>query len=291
MKPIRLVLLGLTFALATSLAVRAALHISRTEAAMALLVVQRADLQAKVSRTEEDLRVASAACVKLKETSATAKTASPRDGASKLSPETIIAGNPVKLAAFCRDFREGLTLDYVRAQPVVGLTEQQIERLKDIRVRALQRTMEVRAAAETGKIGNEQLRMLERADAEEQMKQEATALGDCADRYREFLHTSATRKNYVERLAACELYGDAPLNADQIESATRILAGNSQQRPDGGIVSAAVDWDVASSQLRGIISPAQIIVLQQFCQMTLLNHQVDQEIDDVIAQVTSAPRH
>jgi RNA polymerase sigma factor (sigma-70 family) len=193
-------------------------------------------------------------------------------------PEAILAQDPAAFAAYLSDVRAGLEFDWARPRRLFDLSDRQVKALKDIKVTTLAHAMERAAGIENTQTG---------ADAEEL---ENEILGNRAPDYREFSRTLASRR-YVERLAAIELYGERPLTPAQIERAIAIIVANSERRPDGSIVSAAVNWDAAAAPLADTLSPEPVSLLQHFCRMTQLNHAVDAAIDHAIEIVVVTSRH
>ena len=296
MKTTLLMALATTLALATGFAVRATHQAGRATTAAVAGLAECDELRRKISNTEERVRVADGARADLERKIAAAQaeqsaaehsasaTKTPAATARRRHPETILASEPERLAAYLKDFRESLDLKWGAMFHAVGLSAEQREKFKDLKVWAEQRSIDILSAMEAQRLGMtpEAYNAVERLDAAEYKQREAGVLGDRADKFREYHRTESVR-SLVRRLASSGVYPDAPLTPVQVEHVTQILADHSRRNSGGSVLRFTVNWEHAPAQLQAVISPPQLAGLRHIHRQMELVQQHQREIDRVLA--------
>jgi hypothetical protein len=304
MKTHVLVLLATTIA-AAGVAGRASYRASHASAGAAVCESEVTDLRTKIDREERRLQALEAGAIELQKkigvaeaarASANAVTATAQKSTSNrsLNPATIIANNPQYLAAYLKDFREGLDLEYAAMFHALGMSPTQIEEFKNLKVRTQQHDMDVIAVAETKGVDSRSptpdalaaLKAMQREEAAIVKQSEAAIFGPLLERYRQYIQTDPVRV-LVRRLASAEAYPEVPLTAEQVERTTQILADNSRRTPAGTVVRLTVNWDNAVPQLQGIISAPQLAKIQQVHRQMELVQNSQQELNRALAPLKS----
>ena len=274
-------------ALAIAFAARATQQINDSKAALASLAPQCAALRGRIVQLEQRLNAANDGRKQTGPKSATTSGERRGTGAAnattgttvpakskatgaRLSPETIIANDPKKMAEYSRNFRDSLDLTYGGMFKALHLSPEQMEKFKDLKVAQEQRRMDLLAAAETQGLDqqNDDYSLLEGRLYKESRNQEADLLGSgpTADQYLEYRNLSYLRDT-TKRLASSEVYPDVPIAAAQVERVTEVVASNSE-RPPGSPWSwqywSTINWDAVGTQLQGVLSPSQLATLRLF---------------------------
>jgi hypothetical protein len=199
---------------------------------------------------------------------------SPARGAAtawRPSPETVIANDPQQMAEFERNLRDSLDFDWGAMFKALHLSSEQIAQFKELRVWSWQRGMDLKASAEMQglDLNSDAFKQLLQEDKKRLEEKEADLFGPgpLLDSYREYRLTGYLRET-VRRLASCEMYPDAPIPSAQVERVMAIVLNNSQRQPQKswGQNWNTINWETATAQLRGVLSPSQIVTLQIFVQ-------------------------
>lgn len=221
---------------------------------------RRAELGSRIAAAESLLRAARDATATLEreiaavpDRAADTSSTLPR----KLSPLAQIANDPVKMAAYTRDFRASLDLTHGGLKTLRGLSPELFEKIKDLKTSFEQRRMDVLAAAEMQgmDLKGPAYRALQREEATERANREAELLGPLLEPYREFDLTQEFRYN-VGRLGSCEVYPEKPLTSVEVEQAIAILARHAKRGKDGTVWAATINLQEATPELQRILPPA-----------------------------------
>ncbi len=203
-----------------------------------------------------------------------------------LSAQTIIANDPVKMAAYSRDFRASLALHYGGMVRALGLSPEQWERFKDFKLWEEQRRFDLRAAAENQGVDvrSPAFRELVRKDNEERAVKEREMLGDAIEGIHEFEHTQYLRQ-IADRLASAGyMYPLSPLAADEIERVTKILAQHTPRLKDGTVAQTPIKWAKVGPALA--LTPEIMNVMQ--CWEPGLQARVEARTAQILAPMNAA---
>lgn len=262
---IALVLLAAVL-VAVSLVIQAALRARQSARAADTLERQQAELVARFTAADSTLREARDAAAKLEREIAAANdqtAAAPVPPPRPLSPLAQIANDPVKMAAYARDFHASLDLVYGGLKNLPGLSPELFEKIKQLKTSFEQRRLDTLAAAEMQgmDLKGAAYTALQR-EAEAQLeKREAELLGPLLPSYQEFEHTQSLRDT-VRRLGSCEMYPDQPLTSAEVEQAIAILAQHAKRGKDGTVWAGTVNLGKATPELQGILSPTAFDMLR-----------------------------
>ena len=241
-------------------AVRAALARHAANEATAAIARRGAEIEQQIDRAKRRLRDIGEACSavekKIAETRLPENTA-PLPPPRKLSPYTIIANDPVKMAAYTRDFHASLDLEYGGLQKAIGLSPELFEKIKNLKTAHEQRRMDILAAAEMQgmDLKSPAYRALQKEEAAQLAKREAELLGPLTEPYREFERTQPVRES-ARRLGSCETYPEPPLTSAEVERVVDVLARNSRRDPeDGTVYKLTTNMRAATPELKTFLSP------------------------------------
>lgn len=296
--------------LAGGFAVRATREAERTKAAIQVLASQRTGLRDRIVAAEQRRQKAAAALAKLEKeirqlpgepnvgaaapTSEGVAPTKPAIPARRLSPATIIANDPQKMAEYGRNLRASLDLTYGGMAKALGLSAEQVERLKELKVLKEQQQLDRMAAAELhglDRTSKAYQKLLTEQD-KFRMAKEAEIVGHLETPYREYYRTQVVR-DLAQELAGTSVYSGVPVTSDQVERTAQILAASSQRERSGvhrGWVEwNTINWEVASTQLQGVLSPAQIAALANIVQWGAARDALNQQIARLTAQFKGLP--
>lgn len=284
MKTISLIIMLTGVVLGLALAIRATRQVDEARTAMAALTQQRTAVRASIGRMEQRLQAAKDSLARVGQETATTKgerggadTAAANSGSEmparpagvRLSPETIIANDPQRMAEYSKHFRDSLDYTLGGMFKALRLSPEQREKFKNSRVKQEQRRMDMRAAVENQGIAvsSDTYTKLHNALFRESRDQEAELLGSgpLAAQYLAYRNLWYLRET-IQRLASVEAYPDAPITAAQVELVTEIVAKNSERAKGAWSWShwTMIDWDAAGAQLQGVLSPSQRATLRQY---------------------------
>jgi hypothetical protein len=278
-----IILVGIGFAVHGSVAVRAG------EAARLTVAVECDRLRKTITRAEQRLQAIPDSRAVAAATAEVDAGVRPATSAAKLGAETVIANNPKLMAEYAKHFRERYgDLGHQGIFKMVGLSPEQIERMKDLNVQAEQRRMDLVAAVETHGVDKhgDAYKTLQAQIEEFRRTEEAAILGDLEPAYREYRRTQNVR-HLATRLAVAALYSGETVTAAQVEQVTRILAAHSesvQTGPQNDRPSFTVDWNAAKPLLSRVASAAQIANLQSW-------HEGVFKMDELLARQEQRTRH
>ncbi len=273
----------------TGLVIRSALRRDEASRAGSDIARRIRALRAQIDTADIRLKRAGEACRALESEIAVTKSAAtaPAPATSRtLSPQTVIANDPVKMAAYSRDYRAGLDLNYGGMVKALGLSPGQWERFKDFKLWEEQRRIDLRAAAENQGLDlrSPAFRALQQKDDAERAQKEREMLGDAMDGIREFDRTQYLRQ-ITDRLASAGyMYPLSPLGADEIERVTQIIAQNTPRRRDGTIAQTPIRWAKVGPQLE--LPPAIMDVMQ--CWEPGLQARVEERTAQILAPLNAA---
>ncbi|MBI4623256.1 MAG: hypothetical protein HY736_08570 [Verrucomicrobia bacterium] len=294
MKTKALIIMLAALAVAAGFAIRATSEIDDANIALAALASQGDELRHKSAALDERLRMVRDAIAEAEKSEATLaknrgaadSSAAPAGGhasdqpapaARKLSPASLVANDPKKMAEYAKNYRESLDLTLGGLFKQLGLLPEQIEKVKDLKVWVEQSRMDLEAAAQAQGLDmqGEAYQKMRWGVLENGGKKEAEvfASAELLDRNRRYSRLGYLR-NTVQRIASSEMGSDTPATFLQVERAIDIVAANSQRRdpknperwsygwswPDW----ATINWEIAGPQLQRELSPGQFALLRQF---------------------------
>lgn len=292
MKANLLLIVSVLFAVAAGLAIRATLAMAESHRALAGLVAQREELQRKHAALEEQLRrekaaiveMARAEAVRAKNSGAANRSAATGDQSSnlsaatarKLSPASLVARDPGKMAEYAKNYRESLNLTLGGMFRQLGLSPEQIEKVKDLKVWDQQSRMDLDAAAEAHGLNlhgraYDKLRYEDLQNERQAKEVELFGKGELLERYQNYSRLGYLRDT-VGRIASSEMGAETPATFAQVERAIAIIAA-STINPDpwswpargwSWVDWAKINWEVAGPQLQRELLPGQYVLLRQF---------------------------
>lgn len=243
---------------AALLAFRLTLGRRAAQDAIAATETGTGDLKQKIARAKIRLRDLERASADLEKQDAETEPLAPAaPPVRKLSPHTIIANDPAKLAAYTRDFRASLDLEYGGLQKFAGLSAELYEKAKDLKTAHEQRRMDILAVAETQGVDlkSPAYQALQEKEADDFAKSEAELLGPSIVKYREFEQTQPVRET-ARRLGSSETYPEPPLTSAEIERVVDVLARHSRRDPENGTVyKRSTNMKEAMPELKTFLSP------------------------------------
>lgn len=324
MKTKLLVFMLVVIALTGGFAVRATREAERTKAATRELAAERANLRRMIVSAKEQLRMAEDTLARVEQNpgqtletkearaGANATAAKPATPARRFPPGAAIANAPRKLAEYARNFRASLDHTYGGMFKALGLSAEQREKLKDLKVWLEEQRMDLNAAIElqspdspyyqrmlaTARAVNDltvlpldpnskEFGPLAKAWHKTRMAKEDELLGALVAPYREYYRAGAVRYLAVEMAGTAILSGE-PVASTQVERTAQVLAANSQRGSTGNVrgwvMPNTVNWDAASTELQGVLSPSQIATLGSLIQRDAMQAALNQQIALVTAQ-------
>lgn len=284
-------------ALAGWFAVRATWEVDRTWSAIRALASQDAGLRAAIATEEKRLRTAHDALAQLEQKigqlsgglgagGGASAAASGNDPAAKpatpvrqFKPTTIIMNDPQKAAEYAKSFRISVNLEFDRIAKELGLSAEQAGKLKDLRVWAQQRLLDLSATADAQGLSPNDgaIKKLHSEDLKVWRAKEAEVLGDLNVPYQEYRKdTSNFVRGLARELAGTAIYSGEPVTSVQIERTWPILAANCQKNKSGSVIPGTVNWPAASAQLQGVLSPSQIATLGNIIERKATQSKVDE---------------
>ncbi|MDO8543338.1 MAG: sigma-70 family RNA polymerase sigma factor [Opitutaceae bacterium] len=317
MKTKALILLIVGMVVAIAFAIRATFEIQRNDAAIASLAMKRTEMRADETRLSDRLHAAEAALAakpdtKVATTSAdprrvgppvTAPAAEPGSFAHRNWARMVVANDPKAMEAYLTSFRESLDLLYGGMFKALGMSQEQIERFKQMKVAVEQRRLDFHAAVEAQggvgpyrpgglKISSEGYLALRKEEDRARMQAEAELFGPLEQSYRTYYRTNYVRET-VARLASTEAYPDLRLNSGQVEKVTQVIDGHSLRKPSEFFSWnhwPTINWTAAAPQLQTIISPTQLANLRAVVQREEVNAHVVQRRIDLDAEFRNQQR-
>lgn len=284
-------------ALAGWFAVRATWEVDRIWAAIRALASKDAGLRAAIANEEKRLRTTNDALAQLEQKiaqlpgrpdagggaraapSGNDPAGKPVTPARQFKPTTIIMNDPQKAAEYAKSFRISVNLEFDRIAKALGLSAEQAEKLKDLRVWAQQRLLDLSAAADAQglKLNDGATKKLHSEDLKVWRAKEAEVLGDLMVPYGEYRKdTSNFVRGLAKELAGTAIYSGEPVTSVQIERTWPILAANCQWNQTGSVTPGTINWPAASAQLQGVLSPSQIATLGNTIQRNATQAKVDE---------------
>ena len=198
---------------------------------------------------------------------ASAASAKPSATGRKLSPSSIVASDPRKMAEYAKNYRDSLDLSLGGMFRKLGLTPEQIEKVKAVKVWREQARMDLEGAAEMEELNMQAPRYYKLLSeiGKERRRREAEIFdeGELLKRYREL--SNPYLRETTSRLASIELWPNTPATFAQVERATEIILASKLRQEVGWSWQdwAAINWEVAGPQLQRELSPAQYTRLRQ----------------------------
>jgi hypothetical protein len=183
-------------------------------------------------------------------------------GQRPLSPETIVANDPEKLAEYMRFSRGAIDLDSGNSMQHLKLTPEQREKFKDMVVWSQQRILDIQSAAETEKLSPADTNKLLAEEGRERMKKEAEILGPLEQEFRVYGRMQPVR-DVAEGVAALSVIDGTAVSVDQIDRLTSVLSKNAGLRSTGWADITSVNWPRVMEQAGQFLTPRQLDFLDQ----------------------------
>lgn len=313
MKTKTLIVIFAAMVLIIGLGVRAMRQASQAGAASAALAPQRDELREKAGRMEARLQTAREALLALEQkstaTSGESGSANQRANAAangkdqsvnpatpgrRVSPMTLVANDPPKMAEYTKNFRAGLDLDYGGMFKAVGLSPEQIEKFKDIEVWLQESRIDLQAAIDAQGLDSTsaEYKKLWSDYSNLRTTKKAEVLGDLAERYFEYYGAQSVR-DYVQQLASRGIIAGEAISSSQVERVTDILSANSKRSVGPGakwVDRDTINWAAASGQLKDVLSPAQIETLGLLIEANKAATRISEQTNRLTAQFKGQPQ-
>jgi hypothetical protein len=250
---------------------------SRLEARQAELAARLREAQrARRQREREEAALAQAARGASLISASLAPAASPMDSSVRRS--SWLAAHPAERRGYLAAFRAGLTLDWGLLFKTLGLSADQVEKLKDILTQREDDDITVESAAAARGVGEsdpEIAALDDRLDAASKAAIRALVGQPDYQAIHQYMHDQAVVP-VVNQLAETVYAGNEPLTADQAMALTRALAASSTQTQNGRAIDGTVDWDAAQARAAAILTPAQLAAFADIRQQGQATQQVKQ---------------
>ena len=305
MNKVRLTIFGTGVGLILAFAARTTLDLRRLQTSLADLSAQRAAIREKIARMETRQRGGAVAAPASTQgvappreepassgrasgtTPAARPTTAPLETAAREdNPFAAIINDSIRRAAYLADFRAGLDWTLGARFKALGLSPSVIEKIKDLEVEKRLGWLEFRAVADAHGLdwnseGREALR-------QQQQKLNSARMADVLPpQLKSHWGTYGATQNVrdlVQRVASTGSYLETPVTFAQVQRTTDILVANGTPREANRFRGYAINWEAASAQLQGVLSPAQIATLGLFVQEQEAGAKVMQRIKDLTAQ-------
>jgi hypothetical protein len=257
---LRIILLAI-LASATGMTWRFLNEADQARLALAEFGPERTRLRAAIASVEERLRAANKADSSPTASEANAGTPPPIQ-LKRPSVWFHLAQDPKRLSEVLQSYRSTLDTTYSGLFTALGLSDQQIQRFKDLKTARYQEQIDQWAALAVHDVTGLSAagRKLEREHDDKWTAKERELFGDLGPLYQKYAYAEKVRE-CVREVAGTGASTGEPMTLAQIERATQILAANSRTGPDGLVERSAVNWDAARAQLAGVLSTNQIATL------------------------------
>ncbi len=292
--------------LMVTLAIHSTLKVSATNEALLALVPAREDLRGKTERMSEKLEMVARALNELEETptgstdpekkiqdgnASLAGNAAdkPATAARRLSPHSIVANDPEKMAVYAKNLRDSLDWDYGSMFKAMALTPEQIEKFKDTEVWLEEMRMDLIASIEAQGLTSDsaEYKKLWTDYMNIRGPKKAEVLGPLFEPYAEYFWTQSVRY-YPKQLAWAGVFSGETVTSAQVERVADVLIANSKRRGEApakhGVEWTTLDWSTASPQLKSLLSPSQLEFLGNAIERDKLQQKVRQRTSQLTAQ-------
>ena len=253
----------------------------RGKAELGTLTAQRDEMRQKANVLEVRLRSANTALAASGDSptevepsgATTRESVAPRasqtnseNGGRHLSPMTLIANDPRKMAEHLKNVRDRAEMAYGPVFRAIGASPEQIEKFKDVEIALEQTRMDIQAAVDQQQLDPNSAACKKLWDDCNQARtaKRAEALGDVNNRLIDYDRSESVRE-IARMLAVAGVVTGERATADQVYRAGDILAANCQRWSKdsypGWTDEATIDWDAAKEQLKTVLTPGQIDIL------------------------------
>jgi hypothetical protein len=259
------------------------------EAAWLRLENRRAALEAEISNADRRWAAAQHALENLAlKRSALDNTAAARPARKpRMSAEAALRSNPRLQALYFENLGAQQRNNSAPLYHALGLSPEQILQMDDINLRAAERRMDLRWAAEAQgtSLADPAYLALQRQVTEQAKADTGNVLGEAGAQQLQALLRAAPVNYVVGQVGAAVAQTATPLSADQAAQLTQLLANASGDYQGGRAAAlASVDWNAALSQAQGLVSAPQLAALQA----TVATYQESQALTELIQMARPA---
>lgn len=216
---------------------------------------------------EQQLALAKAELARARQTASQASAT--RSPAALSSAIALIGNDPAKLKDYMQAMRGAYDLRYGDLMARLGLSPEQREKFKDLKVWSDQRVIDIRSASEAGQLDPVSLQQLLRGEATERVKKEAEVLGPLQKQYRDYNRVSPVR-DVAEQFAATAALNGTPIPGDQLDALVNVMAAHTQPAPSGWLAPQTLDWTATQADAAKLLNPEQLELLRQTQQLRVL---------------------
>jgi hypothetical protein len=186
-----------------------------------------------------------------------------------------------------------LTLKNATLYRKFGFSPDQITKFESLAVTHFLRMQDIRAAAQAENIPYKDPAIVEMVKDENQQYQqyETVALGTSLSQAVQQFQRMAAIRAMTSSLAGDTYYSNTPLNADQADQITQILANNSAAYQKGNNASVSdIDMPTALTQAQGVLSDTQLAALKNLYEGEKAGDKVSSLITALMQGSSSAPQ-
>jgi hypothetical protein len=261
---LRFIIVAAGAALAIAFAFRQWQEAKRMAAASEQRRILRIDMQRQLSAAEESLHEARLQAADLdRELKTAGAQAGPAAGADPQSESARAGATAALHARYMKAYRDNLGVQWGLLFRLLGLSQDQTEKLKDLLVQREENDITVQQAANRRGLdeSSPEIQALDDELDRENKAAIAALLGPQGyAQFRDYYHDRAILP-IVSDLAG-ELYStDNPLSAPQAQQLIGILAGSSDKKNGSTVVKGTLNWDEAIAGAQASLSQPQVEAL------------------------------
>jgi hypothetical protein len=186
-----------------------------------------------------------------------------------LAPPPEGMDTPEQHGARIRILRAWLALNYSPLIRKLGLSPEQVNKCEELAIGHFQRVQDIAATAQAEKLAYSDPAISSLWKDENRQYQQAITdmLGVSMSLQLQQYDRTAAARMLTNAVAGDTYYTDSPLNAEQADQLTQILANNSASYQKGYSAAANdIDFVAAISQAQRVLSATQIAALTNLCQ-------------------------
>jgi hypothetical protein len=182
------------------------------------------------------------------------------------SPQELMAHDPKLQALYLESRRAAFATTYGPFLVTRALTAEQTAKLTDARMKFHAQELDLQGVMLDQKLlaaDPAVAELRQRADDDLRMAYIAV-LGQAGYEDLRRYESTLPAREMVERFAGAAALGDVPLNAQQAEQLTQVMAAAAGDlRPGRSIDPSRIDWAAVDAQAKGVLSPAQLALFQR----------------------------